>query len=627
MTIPNSVTSLGDNAFCHCTSLQSVTISNSLTSIGRYVFTLCSSLPSVTIPPSVTSIGEAAFRSCSSLTSITIPPSVTSIGRYAFDNCSSVTDLTIPNSVATIGSGAFSGCSSLPSVTIPSSVTSIGNMAFDSCSGLVSMKVDSTNPIYDSRDDCNAIIETASNTLIAGCQNTVIPTTVTAIGNSAFSGCSTLVSITIPNSVTRIDYSAFSGCSGLQSVTIPNSVTSIASGAFYECSGLQSVSIPNSVKSITYATFFGCSSLSSVTIPASVTSIDEIAFLSCTSLSSVTIPASVTSIGNWAFEKCTSLSDVYCYIADPSAVTMGRYIFYLEPDNPSGPSDYSGRTLHVRFGTAHAYRADENWNPYFGLIVENLIPGDVNRDGEVNIADVNAVVGVIQEKSGDSAAADVNGDGEINIADINAIIAIIQGDNMWGYHEYVDLGLPSGTMWATCNVGAGNPEDYGDYFAWGETAPKSCYDWSTYMWCDGSKNSLTKYCTASEYGTVDNKAALEPDDDAAWANWGPMWCTPTQEQMNELIHKCTWTMAQRNGVNGQLVTGPNGNKIFLPAAGYRDGNSLVGANLYCHYWTGTIYSMWPSVAYYLYCYMNEVTENGVSRFVGHPVRPVRAPQN
>ena len=552
----------------------------------------------------VTAIGSYAFNGCQQLTEVTIPNSVISIGKNAFAGCQSLTSMTIPNSVTIIDTYAFDDCIGLTSVSIGNSVTTIGSSAFFHCDGLTSIVVASGNMTYDSRDNCNAIIETASNTLIVGCMRTAIPGSVTAIGDWAFGGCV-----------------------GLTSVSIPNSVTSIASGAFYECSALQSVSIPNSVKSITYATFFGCSSLSSVTIPASVTSIDEIAFLSCTSLSSVTIPASVTSIGNWAFEKCTSLSDVYCYIADPSAVTMGRYIFYLEPDHPSGPSDYSGRTLHVRFGTAHAYRADENWNPYFGLIVENLIPGDVNRDGEVNIADVNAVVGVIQEKSGDSAAADVNGDGEINIADINAIIAIIQGDNMWGYHEYVDLGLPSGTMWATCNVGAGNPEDYGDYFAWGETAPKSCYDWSTYMWCDGSKNSLTKYCTTSEYGTVDNKAALEPDDDAAWANWGPMWCTPTQEQMNELIHKCTWTMAQRNGVNGQLVTGPNGNKIFLPAAGYRDGNSLVGANLYCHYWTGTIYSMWPSVAYYLSCYMNEVTENGVSRFVGHPVRPVRAPQN
>ncbi len=219
VTIPNSVTSIGGGAFSGCSSLTFVTIPNSVTSIGSNAFAGCSGLTSVTIPNSVTSIGRDAFSGCSSMTSVTIPNSVTSIGDYVFSGCSSLTSVTIPNSVTSIGERAFYKCSSLTSVTIPNSVTSIGEWAFSGCSGLTSMSVEAGNAIYDSRDNCNAIIETESNTLIAGCKNTIIPNSVTSIGYYAFEGCSSLTSVTIPNSVTSIGDYAFYDCSGLTSVT------------------------------------------------------------------------------------------------------------------------------------------------------------------------------------------------------------------------------------------------------------------------------------------------------------------------------------------------------------------------------------------------------------------------
>ncbi len=259
---------------------------------------------------SVTSIGNRAFHGCSGLTSVTIPNSVTSIGEYAFYYCSGLTSVTIPNSVTSIGYNAFADCSGLTSVTIPNSVTSIGSSAFSSCSGLTSVTVDKNNGTYDSRDNCNAIIETSTNKLIVGCNNTIIPNSVTAISEYAFFRCSGLSSVTIPNSVTSIGDGAFCDCTGLTFVSIPNSVTSIGYNTFYYCSGLTSVTIPNSVTSIGNYAFYNCSGLSSVTIPNSVTSIGYGAFANCSGLTSVTIPNSVTSISEFAFGGCSGLTSV-----------------------------------------------------------------------------------------------------------------------------------------------------------------------------------------------------------------------------------------------------------------------------------------------------------------------------
>ena len=178
------------------------------------------SLISVSIPDSVTSIGQYTFAACTSLTRVTIPSSVTSIGSNAFSGCTSLTSVTIPSSVTSIGSNAFYNCNSLTRVTIPSSVIIIGSNAFHNCNSLVSITVDSNNSMYDSRNNCNAIIETATNTLIAGCENTVIPNSVTSIGSGAFSGCTSLTSVTIPNSVTSIGSDAFHNCTSLTSVTV-----------------------------------------------------------------------------------------------------------------------------------------------------------------------------------------------------------------------------------------------------------------------------------------------------------------------------------------------------------------------------------------------------------------------
>ena len=270
-------------------------------------------LRTITLPDSVTSIGYGAFFGCSSLTSITIPNSVTSIEDDAFSCCSSLTSITIPDGVTSIEDRAFSGCSSLTSITIPDSVTSIGDSAFSDCSSLTGIWVGEGNLNYSS--DEKGVLYSKKKTVLIQCPGGLsgtyaIPDSVTRIGNSAFSGCSNLTSITIPDSVASIGNSAFRSCSGLTSITIPDSVTRIGNYAFYDCRSLTSITIPDGVTSIGDSAFWYCSSLTSITIPDGVTSIGHWAFSGCSSLTSITIPDSVTSIGGSAFWYCSSLTSI-----------------------------------------------------------------------------------------------------------------------------------------------------------------------------------------------------------------------------------------------------------------------------------------------------------------------------
>ncbi len=356
------------HAFYGCSSLTSIG-NQGIKLDGSYVFYDCSSLETINLYSGPSQVQTYTFYNCSSLTSITIPSSYTSIAQNAFSNCSSLASLELSTNITTIGNQAFYGCSSLTSLTIPKKTITLGTDTFANCSSLTSISVVSGNSKYDSRDNCNAIIVTATNSVYLGCTNTVIPNTVTSINQKAFYG-SGITSVTIPDSVKTIYANAFEKCSDLTTVTIGSGVTTINNCAFIDCvslstinfnatncsdfssgsanvfyndtnisnvnigngvqkipnyfvngkSNITSITIPNSVTTIGSSAFNGCTGLTSLTLGTSVTTINASAFNTCTGLTTITIPESVTTISGLAFANCTNVA-----VLNFNAINCGNF--------------------------------------------------------------------------------------------------------------------------------------------------------------------------------------------------------------------------------------------------------------------------------------------------------------
>ena len=442
VTIPSGITYLSPGIFASCTNLPNISIPSGVTEIGEYAFENCSSLTSITIPSGATVINYQTFAGCTNLPSIDIPSGVTNIGWKAFYECVNLTSITIPSGVTEIGKGAFAGCTGLEviycnSINPPELVNVLGvsEGAFDNtnnCPIIVpsasvsayksawpryadriqgsfvsctSSKFSATylggatytapqssyaEPLTISDTTPEGYARTAMTTAtlsdcvtsiayaFSGCSSLTsvtfpsglgsigayafdgcssmssidIPNSVTEIGYAAFNDCHSLTSVTIPNSVTYISDYAFGDCDSLSSITIPSGVTSIGTDAFANCSGLTSITIPNSVIGIYGNAFEGCASLTSITIPNSVTSIGGYAFYRCSGLTSVTIGSGITSIGGSAFYYCSNLNSVTCFATTPPAI--GTTVF----DNTNNCP------IYVPSASVDAYKAASRWSDY-----------------------------------------------------------------------------------------------------------------------------------------------------------------------------------------------------------------------------------------------------------------------
>lgn len=430
VTIPEGVEEIGVNAFAWCSNLYSITIPEGVKNIDNYAFYLCSGLTSIAIPSGCSSLGASAFEQCRSITTVSLPTSlktigssafrhcsslsavnntsylktiesyafadcpnlitislgsVTSIGNYAFNGCSSLTSITFSSNLTSIGQNAFQNCSGLTSLTIPKNVTSIGAWAFRGCTGLSSIIVDSENTKYDSRNNCNAIIDKTDPQVILGCKNTIIPSGVKTIGGSAFFGCTELTSISIPSSITSIQDGAFEGCTGLTTISIPYNVYTIGVTAFRGCSSLETISVSSAnsrydsrnncnaiIEKNSNVLITGCKN---TIIPNDVVSIGTYAFTNNSSLTSITIPQSITSIGYDAFKGCNSLTTVVVKNETPIIGAGSSF------------SNRENATLYVPGGCKAAYQAADGWKD-FKFIEETGI--DISSS-EIYIAPISAV--------------------------------------------------------------------------------------------------------------------------------------------------------------------------------------------------------------------------------------------
>lgn len=404
VTIPHSVTSMDYGAFSGCTGLTSVTLSESLTSIGERAFSGCTGLTSVTLSESLTSIGKSAFSS-TGLTSVIIPDSVKKIEAGAFSYCRSLASVTFGNTVQEIGKEAFSECRSLTSITIPNSVTTIGDKAFYDCDNMTWAIIGKsvTQMGYETFRFCNSLIKIAYPSTIGCPENTYsvavaypAEDVITEDGFVYGPDKKTLYfapyylegEYTIPSTVTEIGQRAFTICESLTSVKIPDSVKSIGDNAFENCTGLNSVTIGNSVNKIGKSAFYGCSNLTSVIIPDSVKSIDDNAFENCTGLTSVTLGNSVTEFGMNIFKSCSNLKSLIVTNMIPATITKETFREHYASTELSVPEDVAMEyilTLWSLFDNIRIVDSEKILKTFeTGNLKYRLIPA--KADGENNLA-------------------------------------------------------------------------------------------------------------------------------------------------------------------------------------------------------------------------------------------------
>lgn len=421
VTLPGSLTRIGDRAFMNCVHLGQVEIPEGVTALGQLSFASCLAMQSVTFPASLRSIAARAFVECPSLITVfipdveswlairfadryanplheahrlyiaghelkdlVVPDGTEAIGQYAFIECTGLTSVTVPDGVTAIGSSAFKDCAALSGLTLPEGMSSLGDQAFAGCTSLVDV---------------------------------VVPAGVAKLSDALFKGCTALASVTLPIGPTSIGSETFSSCSRLTSVVVPEGVTTIGANAFYSCSALHDVELPETLSTLGESAFESCTALTTITIPDGVEAVPQKAFYRCWALQTLILGKRVASIDAQAFAECRELARVTCRGDEPATIA-----------NPDCfvRNIYNTALLLVPVDARPVYKKTGIW-PWFKHVVGVNLDypyGDVNGDGEINIADANAVIrGVLNDAP--ETILDVNGDSEVNIADVNVVIGMI----------------------------------------------------------------------------------------------------------------------------------------------------------------------------------------------------------
>jgi hypothetical protein len=490
-----------------------------------------------------------------------------------FYGCDKLVSITVPENISDLGSAPFYGCSSLKSIDLPSGITAIRDHSFRNCSSLVSID---------------------------------IPSNVTSVGQYAFSGCSSLAAIEFPSGVTSISNNTFQNCTSLASVDIPSGVLSIGQYAFDCCSSLGSIELPSQLKSIGQYAFSGCSSLTEVLIPDGVTSLGRYLFDGCTKLLTANIPSGATSIPQYCFRNCYSLTSVTV----PEGVTS------------VGAAAFSGvKMWKLALPSSITSLSSACFGSIICIILPSTSPVSILSDTFSGVKAIYAPSNLI-----DMYGVMTNW---ANYTSLLHPIDAYREKNEFTFATSGAVDMGTSVKWAAYNLGATRPEEYGDYYAWGETQTKSNYTWRTYMWCNGDYYMLTKYCPKNKNsfwggeGAPDGKTVLDSEDDAVQVNLGGNWRMPTHEEWEVLMERCLWEWTTYNGTNGNLVyCFETGNVIFLPAAGRMYESSLIDAGSYGDYRSSSLSTSSPDGAWGLRFLSDGIFMDGYSREYGFSIRPV-----
>ena len=414
-------------------------------------------------------------------------------------------------------------------------------------------------------------------------ESITIPDNIKTLGS--FEGCISLKRVTLPSNLTSLPAYCFRSCSSLTSVSLPLFLSALPNSCFSYCSSLETIALPSSITSLGKECFRDCQGLSSLVLPSGLKEIASGAFMNCSNLLIITWPLALESIGADAFSNCASIGNDYTLMLPETVTSIESKAFksfrhIIVPSTvPVSISPYSFdffTFVYVPESMVNMYKVRTNWSLYADRIRPiSDYPAEPSVGGTIG--------------------------------------------------EAIDLGLS--VKWASWNLGATRPDEYGAFIAWGETNANWDYLWSTYKWYNGTDGSLTKYNTNRSYGTVDNLTVLEPEDDAATHNWGGSWRMPTKDELDELLNtdNCTWTESVSNGVKGYLVTskkeGFTDKSIFIPCAGDRHDGSHNNAGSIGYYWTSSIVTNAPKCAYYS-SPPHRVSYSQDSLYYGRSIRPV-----